>query len=120
MTTAAFDDADAHSVRAAPDLHRVAMIIVALPRVVSAGVAIHASRMSKYGNDRFESSRCTNVISLVFRRGRGLRLRRRYEREGSAEHRGQQKEWFASTSTHDQASSLHTQHRLVQFLHVPA
>jgi hypothetical protein len=44
----------AMSTRTAPHVHYVPVHIVALPRIISGGVAIHAARIPQYRHDRLE------------------------------------------------------------------
>jgi len=52
MASAAFQSSNALAIKATPDVHRMPVSVVALPGKVSAGMAIHATRMPQHGNDR--------------------------------------------------------------------
>src|ERR1700738_1227205 len=51
MARAAFHCVSSLPVRTTANAHRVTMIVVALPGIVPAGVAIHAARVAQNGND---------------------------------------------------------------------
>ncbi|MGC1686114.1 MAG: hypothetical protein WA734_10885 [Candidatus Acidiferrales bacterium] len=62
MTGAASDGIHSVSV-STTNLHRVAMAVVTLARKVSTGVAIHAARVVKHGNNCFESRNGAGIIA---------------------------------------------------------
>jgi hypothetical protein len=51
MASAAFLGGNSEALRSASDVHGVPVAVIALPRVISLGVAIHAAGMTEHGNE---------------------------------------------------------------------
>src|SRR5215469_9149107 len=64
MTTAALERDDAVAFRATADVHGVPVTIVALPRKVSARVAVHAARMLQHRENGLKCRHGRNIIAL--------------------------------------------------------
>jgi hypothetical protein len=70
---AAFYGDDAVTVGTAANVHRVRVLVVALARKVSGGMAIHAARMMQHWHDGFEGAGgCSIVMLRYFVRARGV------------------------------------------------
>jgi hypothetical protein len=63
VTSAASDSVQTLPVWSTMNLHRVSMAVVTLPRKISIGVTIHATRVVKYGHNSFESSSGTGIVA---------------------------------------------------------
>jgi hypothetical protein len=64
VTRAAFDRVDPFAIGPPPNLHGVAMVVIPLTRIVSRGVAIHASGVTEYGHKGLEGRNRSSIVGL--------------------------------------------------------
>jgi len=73
MTCAAFLGGETVAVRAAANVHGVRMSVIPLPRKISLRVAVHATRVAQYGNERSEKRAIAGWIGSNVLRDRRFR-----------------------------------------------
>ena len=107
VACAAFFRSHSESDRTAPYVHGVRMPVIALPRIISLRMAVHAARVPQYRNKRGEERSIVtrssgSIFGRVqpFRRGRGMR---EPECSGEAQHNQARQ----TKSNHD-VQALHT------------